>query len=188
MNIGLSKQAIRNEMTVLLRNYGIVKIAESSINISANLLKLIKNINTCQVLAYYPMKFEVQIHVFLNSLLDFNFEVFLPRVLGNCDMSFFKYFGNSSLRVGSFNLLEPISCIEFEINKASVILVPGLAFSSNTGHRVGRGGGFYDIFLQRDFFVKIGVCFDFQIFNFVPFCSHDIKVDAMISEKGVLFL
>ncbi|AYE36201.1 5-formyltetrahydrofolate cyclo-ligase [Borrelia turcica IST7] len=187
MSMSLLKQEIRDKITAFFKTYEIDKIDKSSVAISLNLLKFIENINVCQILSYYPMRFEVQIQELLNSLLKLNFEVFLPKILDRYNMNFFKYFGTSSLKIGKFNLLEPISCVEFNSDKYSVVLVPGLAFSSKTGHRVGRGGGFYDIFLQRGLFLKVGVCFDFQIFNFVPFCSNDIKLDVMISEEKVFY-
>ncbi|UGQ16007.1 5-formyltetrahydrofolate cyclo-ligase [Borrelia sp. RT5S] len=185
MNKALLKQEIRDRMIVFLKTYEVAKRAKFSDDISLNLLEFIKSVNISQVLSYYPMQFEVQIHGLLNALLSLNFEVFLPKILDRRIMSFFRYFGDSSLKIGKFDLLEPVSCIEFNSDKYSVVLVPGLAFSSKTGHRVGRGGGFYDIFLQRGFFLKVGVCFDFQIFNFVPFCANDIKLDVMICEAKV---
>ncbi|QMU99115.1 hypothetical protein F0310_01580 [Borrelia sp. A-FGy1] len=60
-------------------------------------------------------------------------------------------------------------------------MVPDFAFLSKTRHIIGRGGGFYGIFLQRGFFLKVGVCFDFRIFNFVTFCSDDIKLGFVLS-------
>ncbi|WKC57886.1 5-formyltetrahydrofolate cyclo-ligase [Borrelia sp. P9F1] len=185
MNKDLLKQEIRDRMITLLKSYETDTRVKFSEDISLNLLEFIKSVNICQVLSYYPMQFEVQIHGLLNSLLSLNFKVFLPKILGMHTMGFFRYFGDSSVKLGKFNLLEPISCIEFNSNKYSVVLVPGLAFSSKTGHRVGRGGGFYDIFLKRGFFLKVGVCFDFQIFNFVPFCADDVRLDAVICEERV---
>lgn len=64
-----------------------------------------------------------------------------------------------------------------------LILVPGVAFSRD-GHRLGRGGGFYDRLLAgraRDAF-KIGVCFAAQLVASVPFEQHDVMLDAVISE------
>ncbi|UER67507.1 5-formyltetrahydrofolate cyclo-ligase [Borrelia sp. BU AG58] len=182
----LLKQEIRDRMVLLLKTYETGKIAKVSEDISLKLLRFIESVNICQILTYYPMRFEVQIQELLNSLLNLNFEVFLPKVLDKCTMSFFRYFGASSLKIGKFNLLEPTSCIEFNSNRCSVVLVPGLAFSSKTGHRVGRGGGFYDIFLQRGHFLKVGVCFDFQVFNFVPFCIDDAKLDVLICRERMV--
>lgn len=63
------------------------------------------------------------------------------------------------------------------------LLVPGLAFSRD-GHRLGRGGGFYDRLLAgraRDA-SKIGVCFALQLANDIPRADHDVILDAVISD------
>ena len=65
------------------------------------------------------------------------------------------------------------------------VLVPGLAFSRD-GHRLGRGGGFYDRLLAgraRDA-VKVGVCFALQLHEAIPSEVHDVVLDAVITDKG----
>jgi 5-formyltetrahydrofolate cyclo-ligase len=65
--------------------------------------------------------------------------------------------------------------------------VPGLAFC-RSGFRLGRGGGYYDRFLEtvspRAFLA--GVCYDFQIVDDLPIDPWDKPVHAVISEKGIL--
>jgi len=73
------------------------------------------------------------------------------------------------------------------LEKIDLLLVPGLAFSGK-GERLGRGGGFYDRLLSREVVraFKLGVCFDAQAFPELPLESHDVAVDAVITESGVL--
>lgn len=64
-----------------------------------------------------------------------------------------------------------------------VIVVPGLAFSGD-GHRLGRGGGFYDRLLAgraRGAF-KFGVCFRFQLGPSIPHEQHDISLDVVVTD------
>ena len=74
----------------------------------------------------------------------------------------------------------PPGDIEFHV-------IPGLAFC-RTGFRLGRGGGYYDRFLEsvspRAFLV--GICYHFQIVDDLPKDPWDKPVHAVISEKGVL--
>lgn len=69
----------------------------------------------------------------------------------------------------------------------SLLLVPGLAFTRD-GHRLGRGGGFYDRFLARlpASAFKIGVCFDLQVVASLATESHDQLVNAVATESGLL--
>lgn len=63
------------------------------------------------------------------------------------------------------------------------VLVPGLAFSRD-GHRLGRGGGFYDRLLagRARHAVKVGVCFSLQLHDRIPTEAHDVTLDAVISD------
>jgi len=63
-----------------------------------------------------------------------------------------------------------------------MIIVPGIAFSRD-GRRLGRGGGYFDRFLGhvRKNTLKVGLAFDFQIIEDIPFLSHDKPVDLVIS-------
>lgn len=66
-----------------------------------------------------------------------------------------------------------------------ICIVPGLAFSSS-GQRLGRGKGFYDKFFSHYKGLKIGVAFEEQTFSELPCESHDVNVDYVVSESGVL--
>jgi 5-formyltetrahydrofolate cyclo-ligase len=69
-----------------------------------------------------------------------------------------------------------------EIPELDIILVPGLAFSSD-GRRLGRGGGFYDRFLATlsPRTTRLGVCFSFQLVDDLPTESHDERVTAVVT-------
>ena len=64
-----------------------------------------------------------------------------------------------------------------------LVLVPGLAFS-RAGHRLGRGGGFYDRFLtgRARNAHKLGICFASQLVDCIPTEEHDVVLDAVISD------
>ena len=65
-----------------------------------------------------------------------------------------------------------------------VIVVPGRAFDTE-GRRLGRGGGFYDRFLNRyaDRPTLVGLAFDAQIVEHVPTAAHDIPMDFLVTER-----
>ncbi|MFM7687357.1 MAG: 5-formyltetrahydrofolate cyclo-ligase [Actinomycetota bacterium] len=60
------------------------------------------------------------------------------------------------------------------------VIVPGLAFTSD-GRRLGYGGGFYDRFLPRLAVPNVGVCFDEQVVDELPFEPHDVRVQQVVS-------
>lgn len=67
-----------------------------------------------------------------------------------------------------------------------LVLVPGLAFDAR-GYRLGRGGGYYDRFLEslgEPRPILCGVCFACQIAPEVPREPHDGRVDYLVTETG----
>jgi len=66
------------------------------------------------------------------------------------------------------------------------VLVPGIAFTES-GARLGRGGGFYDRFLPRaPRALRIGVAFEAQIVESIPLESHDEPVHVIVTERRVI--
>jgi 5-formyltetrahydrofolate cyclo-ligase len=66
-----------------------------------------------------------------------------------------------------------------------ILLVPGLAMSKK-GQRLGRGGGFYDRYLEHFTGLKIGLTFDCCLLETLPEEDHDQLMDWVISESGII--
>jgi len=110
----------------------------------------------------------------------------------NCALPFFdaekKIYGARQLNtlatdivVGKFGVREPAaSCAEIALNRFDLVLVPGIAFDLS-GHRLGRGQGFYDRILSEASGIKCGLAYDFQLLNTVPTEPHDGKVDFIFT-------
>lgn len=66
-------------------------------------------------------------------------------------------------------------------------VVPGLAFDA-TGHRLGRGGGYYDRFLRRlhPKALLVGLAFDMQIVDEVPVNDRDVPVDVVATDRRTI--
>lgn len=70
-----------------------------------------------------------------------------------------------------------------------LIVLPALAFDPQ-GHRLGRGGGYYDRFLTRlrPGIVTVGLAFDAQVIDSVPVDSRDASVDVLVTDRRVTFV
>ena len=91
------------------------------------------------------------------------------------------------LKVNKFGMLEP--SLQNKIFVPNYMLVPLLAFDNNN-NRLGYGKGFYDRFLNKFLKVKknittIGIAFSFQKYNKLPVSNLDIKLDYILTEKGL---
>ncbi len=134
-------------------------------------------LNAEYVVAFHPLKDEVNIVPLLSGLLSMGKVVLLPEVVSAMDMVLREYHGEDGLIQGMCGTVSSAGALFADYVKVGAALVPGLAFSKQ-GERLGRGRGYYDRFLPliRNAY-KRGVCFPFQIVEGVPCDAHDIKVD-----------
>jgi 5-formyltetrahydrofolate cyclo-ligase len=67
-----------------------------------------------------------------------------------------------------------------------LVVVPGLAYDPQ-GHRLGRGGGYYDRFLSRlrRSANTVGIAFDIQVIEPVPAGAGDVSVDILVTDRRV---
>jgi len=86
---------------------------------------------------------------------------------------------------GAFSVSEPQNSKLADPEKIDAVVVPGIAFD-RFGTRVGFGKGCYDRFLKKTDAVRIGYCYENQIVNTIPADKHDVRMDYIISECGII--
>jgi 5-formyltetrahydrofolate cyclo-ligase len=106
-----------------------------------------------------------------------------PRVDG--DALVFHHVTNpaNDLTPGAFGIFEPSPTLAIlPLEQIDAFICPGLAFDSHGG-RLGRGKGFYDRMLStaRADALKIGVCFACQMVPDTHSETHDILMDAVVT-------
>lgn len=81
---------------------------------------------------------------------------------------------------------EPIAGKPVPLDLIDLVLVPGLGFT-RTGHRIGRGMGFYDQFLSQAEFVgqSCGLAFDEQVVESLPVLDHDVPLSMLVTDTGI---
>ena len=81
---------------------------------------------------------------------------------------------------------EPIAGKPIPTEYIDLVVVPGLGFTP-TGHRIGRGMGFYDRFLaQSDFMgLSCGLAFQEQIIDSLPVLAHDMPLGMLVTDQSV---
>jgi 5-formyltetrahydrofolate cyclo-ligase len=103
------------------------------------------------------------------------------------ELRFHQVSGNDQLApVPGRKFREPLaaSCPEIDPAHIDLIIVPGLAFARDGSARLGRGGGFYDRFLDRPTCraATIAACFSCQLREDIPVETHDIPVQFVVTE------
>ncbi len=93
---------------------------------------------------------------------------------------------DNNLQIGRYGLRSPSpDCKPIPDAQITLALIPGLGFDP-AGHRLGRGAGFYDRWieqrLQLDTPVSlVGVCFDEQLIEQIPTDPHDQPMDRVVT-------
>ena len=131
------------------------------------------------VLLYHSLSDEVNTHQFVEEWCTKK-QLLLPVVMGD-DLELRTYHGASELRRGSFGIAEPTGPLFTDYAKIDFVAVPGMAFD-RSGHRLGRGKGFYDRLLPKlTNAYKAGICFPYQVVDEVPVEPTDVTMDSIIT-------
>lgn len=149
------------------------------------------------LLAYMPLPDEVDVLPVIKAALKLGKKVAVPRVEESQKMHFYYLDDEVELKAqveaGYYGISEPKTsgnqfCSGDDFDSV-LVLVPGRAFTKN-GARLGRGKGFYDVFLKQlqeecssagKKVYTIGVCFSCQVVDSVPTEPNDIFVDKIVS-------
>lgn len=172
------KKALRKHIKVLKQNVPLASKRLKSDRIFKELETLPVFIDANVILLYWSMSDEVQTHAFIEKWYREKI-ILLPAVHG-LNMDLRVYSGTDSLVVGeAYGIEEPTGELLTDYGKIDLAIIPGIAFNSSC-YRMGRGKGYYDRFLANYLGVKIGVCFDFQMVDYVPIESHDIPMHQIL--------
>ena len=156
-----------NSLIILLKK----KYSKKSINLSI----------------YYPSSFEINVLKLLEIKIFKKTKTFLPVVTGNNSMNFYRWQKEDVLKINKFGMLEPYLSSKSSI--PDVMLVPLLAYDKDK-NRLGYGKGFYDRYLKKYLkryknILTIGIAFSFQKYHKLPVSKNDIKLNYILTEKGI---
>jgi 5-formyltetrahydrofolate cyclo-ligase len=142
------------------------------------------------ICGYYPIKEEADLRMAMDEMLKRGWTLYLPRFEEN-RLAFRRVESLEGLALGALHIPEPPKSAEpLDPKTLTIALIPGRAFDTKGG-RLGRGNGGYDKWLpklkQESPNAKIwGIALDAQMTNEVPMEPHDVKVDAIVTARGVI--
>ena len=151
-----------------------------------DLVKLKYKKKKIKLALYYPSSFEINVLKLLELNYISNLKLLLPVIEKNNLMNFFSWKKNEVLMINQFGMLEPLKS---KLNLPEVMLVPLLVFDKEK-YRLGYGKGFYDRYLNKYLkkfknILTIGVAFSFQKHHKLPINNNDVKLDYILTEKGI---
>lgn len=191
------KVELRHEMRTVLKNLDERWQQAASRELCRNLTQFLDSEHGREIThvlawaSFFPG--EPDLATFIDEQADKR-RVYLPTIEDEYRLKFIAV-GKDWLKAmteGRYGVPEPggASSIEYdpELVNETVVLVPGMAFGRD-GTRLGRGKGYYDHFLGRSKMtgvLKIGIGWSLQILAKVPTDAHDIRMDLIVTEEGVV--
>ena len=152
------------------------------------LLSLIIKKKKKNISLYYPSNYEVDtLKLFEILKKKKNIITFLPVIRPKMKMFFSKWKQHEPLEVNNYGFLEPLD--KSRRGNPDLVAVPLVAYDKSH-NRLGYGKGYYDKFLGKYLkknknAITIGIAFSFQKYKKIPTSIHDIKLDYILTEKGI---
>ena len=187
----MDKASLRKEAKSRLREMDSCRKEQDRL-ICGRVAELLEKAEACPLAAYMAMKSEPELASLMRAWLAAGKTLYLPRydkALREYEMASVRDL-TADLAPGFYGISEPRMELAglrppFDGDKRLIWLIPGLGFDL-AGHRLGRGGGYYDRLLDGATGMKIGVGYDCQIFDALPFEPHDIGVDYVVTETRIV--
>ena len=174
------KDVIRKQMLQTRKNLSFREVESASEMVFLNLLK-IKDFNDAQsCFCYCDFKNEVQTNkireLFATKTL------YIPLIKG--DVMYAVQKKGESVTFNGYGIEEPK---EYEIitKSADISIIP-LVACDKTGNRIGFGKGYYDKYLKDKNTLKIGICYSWQIVDFIQKTYGDISLDYIVTEQEII--
>jgi 5-formyltetrahydrofolate cyclo-ligase len=144
------------------------------------------------ILSFLSMSTEIDTIPLLEAAFGDQKRVFAPKVEGE-RLRFCRIRrAQGPWQEGPFGIREPPDPAPEDILKPgdfpALIIVPALAFDP-AGNRLGRGRGYYDRFFAETAGpgLRLGFCVDFQVLPQVPADAWDVRMDALCTEKRLIW-
>jgi 5-formyltetrahydrofolate cyclo-ligase len=142
-----------------------------------------------------PFRSEMDVTPVMEWCWKQGIHVVVPKVVQSTSQMKLYYINNyDDVELGAYGIREPKESNSelTDLSLVDVILVPGVAFDRQGG-RLGMGGGYYDRFMDKLLLLEnmpscIALCFQSQVVDHVPSEPHDLRVDVILTEKGILRL
>ncbi|MXZ44624.1 MAG: 5-formyltetrahydrofolate cyclo-ligase [Gammaproteobacteria bacterium] len=158
-------------------------IQEKSQSIARSIDSRLRHTELKIVACYRAQDGEVDLEPVIETLLSSHVKVVIP-VVRERRMQFSLIEPNTEFRIGPFGIEEPSTLEIVSAYRIDLVLAPLVAFSSS-GHRLGRGSGYYDqVFLNNDRTALVGVGYDFQHSEEFSTHANDKPLDAVVTESG----
>jgi len=181
------KEKLRNKKRYERSLLSEAHVARLSDNLLSKWLKFSNELSYNSIALYYPFDNEASTLEIIRYLHSKNKKVLLPVIQKKSHtLLFAKYYPKAKLIKNNFGILEPQEKEFFDKADIDIALIPCVAFNSKL-FRLGMGGGYYDrTFSEKKSTIYVGLGYSFQFEDQSFEEKHDMIMDYVITQKGVL--
>jgi 5-formyltetrahydrofolate cyclo-ligase len=179
MSVKEAKKAVRVKIGKLRKTLSAEQKKRTSETVFSDIEKLeaFRKANT--VLLYWSMDHELPTHDFIMKW--YRQKTILLPVTQPDELQLKKFTGRECMRKAvQLHLYEPAGEVFGKPGEVDLAIVPGVAFDRQM-NRLGYGKGYYDKLLSGMRAFRIGICFDFQLFDAIPHNELDVKMDMVVA-------
>ena len=133
------------------------------------------------IFIYLSTPFEPETRYIIKKALEEGKKVYVPVCISKGIMKAAEIQKNTLFVKGYMGISEPSEQAEYYENSFDLAVIPCLTASAD-GKRLGHGGGFYDIFLQKHKCPAICLCFGRLLTDDIPMEPHDKKADKVLTD------
>ena len=190
VSIKSRKRKLRHEALVKRRAMSRYEREKDSITIYNRLIENELYKNAKCVFCYVSVEDEVHTDKILRQALTDGKELCVPYIVDteNAVMKAAQLKSIGQLTTGVFGIRTVKNSTFQEVLPEAIDLViaPGIAFDRR-GHRIGMGGGYYDIFLKKvERADKLAVAYDCQILDDFEVDKFDVAVDYILTTMEII--
>ncbi len=182
----MPKDELREEVLERRRDMGADVRAEAAEAIALHLLAVPLISSARRVACYVSMATEPGTGPLIEGLMARGIEVIVPVSLAGGTLDWVTYDPSARTSVTALGISEPDGepLGAQALDECALIVVPALAVD-HSGHRLGRGAGYYDRALEGVTRPVCAVVFTHELLESVPYEPHDIPVDMAITPDGL---
>ncbi len=184
----ISKQTLRTQALAVRQKISRDEANAASLMLAAHILDAVP-VSARIVAGYRAMRGEIDVAGAFPELAERGYTLCLPVVeTQDAPLIFRAWQPGEPLEKGAHGTEVPLSDAKHVM--PDLIIVPLAAFDGR-GNRLGYGAGYYDrtiaaLRAQKKDVRIIGAAYSFQRVDHIPADSHDEKLDAVVTEKGLV--
>ncbi len=182
----MSKDELREELLQRRRDMADDVRAEAAEAIALHLLAAALTSSARRVACYVSMATEPGTVPLIGGLMARGVEVIVPLSLPDGTLDWVAYDPAAPTTVTPLGITEPAGerLGADALGECAVVVVPALAVD-HSGHRLGRGAGYYDRALAGITRPVCALVFTHELLESVPYEPHDIPVDLAVTPDGM---